>query len=519
MPDIVPGNATTTASLVLESGTFGTGSVSGRLDTYGEQDWFKITLAAGETYRFYSHVQVSGISYGGYSSLALYDKFGNVIRSVDFALNPHFTYTATSTETLFLGVYSRDHDGRGEYTIVASTETPTDVFHFAGEQTLTANAGERIMAGWGDDYVTMGAAGRDAFGEQGNDTLVGNALANIFSGGLGADQLLGAEGNDLLLGDAGDDWLRGGPGNDRMYGGNGFDRLDGEDGRDILNGGADGDYMAGGGDDDTYYVDSVDDIVYEAQGGGINDLVISNINYVLPSEVNDLRLVGSARNGTGNQGTNHIIGNSLANILDGRQGADTLEGGAGNDTYIIDRTSDVLIDTSGIDTVRSSVSTTLKTGFEKLVLLGSANLNGNGNSANNVLTGNSGNNKLKGASGNDTLSGGKGHDTMDGGSGRDTYDFNDKGESRVGATHDVISTFSRGSDKIDLKGIDAKTGVSGNQAFKWIGTATFHHVKGELHFKDLGAQVLVSGDVNGDAKADFEILVKVGTLGASDFLL
>jgi hypothetical protein len=67
--------------------------------------------------------------------------------------------------------------------------------------------------------------------------------------------------------------------------------------------------------------------------------------------------------------------------------------------------------------------------------------------------------------------------------------------------------------------IDAKTGVDGNQKFAFIGTDGFSGEKGELRYKDLGAEVIVQGDVNGDGKADFEILVKAGKLDAGDFLL
>jgi hypothetical protein len=36
---------------------------------------------------------------------------------------------------------------------------------------------------------------------------------------------------------------------------------------------------------------------------------------------------------------------------------------------------------------------------------------------------------------------------------------------------------------------------------------------------DQGSQVLVQGDVDGDRKADFDILVKVATLSAGDFIV
>ncbi|PTQ91428.1 VCBS domain-containing protein, partial [Agitococcus lubricus] len=73
-----------------------------------------------------------------------------------------------------------------------------------------------------------------------------------------------------------------------------------------------------------------------------------------------------------------------------------------------------------VDTVQSSVSYSLSNHVENLTLTGSANINGTGNSLNNVLIGNSGNNMLTGGAGNDTLTGGLGNDTLEGGTGQDT---------------------------------------------------------------------------------------------------
>lgn len=73
-------------------------------------------------------------------------------------------------------------------------------------------------------------------------------------------------------------------------------------------------------------------------------------------------------------------------------------------------------------------------------------------------------------------------------------------------------------DGIDLPW--ARPNGGGNQAFKWIGTAKFHHVKGELHYTKSGTSVLVQGDINGDGRADIEILVlHTKLLAAGDFLL
>ncbi|MEJ6486802.1 Calx-beta domain-containing protein [Nostoc punctiforme UO1] len=54
------------------------------------------------------------------------------------------------------------------------------------------------------------------------------------------------------------------------------------------------------------------------------------------------------------------------------------------------------------DTLQASTTTTLADGIENLTLTGTSNINGTGNSGNNILTGNSGNNILAGSIGNDT---------------------------------------------------------------------------------------------------------------------
>jgi serralysin len=159
-----------------------------------------------------------------------------------------------------------------------------------------------------------------------------------------------------------------------------------------------------------------------------------------------------------------------------------------------------------------------------------------GNIVNNRLLGNAGNDTLKGGDGNDTLIGGLGNDTLAGGSGlntlvggagkdtlsggaqRDVFDFNSIAESRLEPNYDVILGFQHNVDDIDLRTIDARPGGADN-AFTWIGQGPFHHLKGELGFKDLGALCVVQADVTGDARADLQILVQSATLSKADFLL
>ena len=62
-------------------------------------------------------------------------------------------------------------------------------------------------------------------------------------------------------------------------------------------------------------------------------------------------------------------------------------------------------------TTTSSVSTTLNSTTDDLILTGTADINGTGNNRNNVITGNAGANVLNGMGGADTLVGGAGDDT------------------------------------------------------------------------------------------------------------
>ena len=120
-----------------------------------------------------------------------------------------------------------------------------------------------------------------------------------------------------------------------------------------------------------------------------------------------------------------------------------MQGGAGDDIYIVDHVGDTATDSSGFDTVKSSVTYTLGSGIEVLTLTGTANINGTGNALDNSLDGNSGNNILDGRIGNDTLDGGLGADTMIGGAGDDFYAVDNVGDvvtELAGGGNDVVFT-------------------------------------------------------------------------------
>lgn len=115
-----------------------------------------------------------------------------------------------------------------------------------------------------------------------------------------------------------------------LSGGGGNDTLTGGTGRDTLDGGSGDDILAGGRGDDRYIVDSAGDVVTEAATSGF-DSVVASINFVLPENVEDLTLTGTATSGQGNAGNNLIRGNDSANVLTGLGGNDRLVGGRGND--------------------------------------------------------------------------------------------------------------------------------------------------------------------------------------------
>jgi Ca2+-binding RTX toxin-like protein len=261
------------------------------------------------------------------------------------------------------------------------------------------------------------------------------------------------------------------------------------------------------------------------------------------TEANDIIEGGTARfrlNGlggnelSGNEGQDRLYGGAGKDKLDGDDGTDEMRGGTGDDTYFVDTRSDKVIERSGEgnDVVKATSGFTLPSHVENLVLLDTGNTNGTGNQHQNSIVGNAGRNTLSGRAGDDALKGGDGIDILRGGTGqdvlyggadRDVFDFNSIKESKVGSNRDVIQDFKHGNsvtgDDIDLRDIDAKSGVSGNNSFKFIGKQDFHGAKGELRYKDLGDKCLVQGDVNGDGNAEFEILVKAGSLSAGDFLL
>jgi Ca2+-binding RTX toxin-like protein len=207
---------------------------------------------------------------------------------------------------------------------------------------------------------------------------------------------------------------------------------------------------------------------------------------------------GNVINGTNRDDDLH--GTAGNDTINGLGGNDELEGCAGNDRLNGDAGNDELEGGSGDDQLYGG------TGNDKLY----------GDDGNDQLFGEAGNDSLSGGYGNDLINGGLGTDLLRGGAGSDTFVFSSLADSVVGSARDVIQDFVHLVDRIDLSGIDANNLVAGDQAFNFIGGSAFHRIAGELRYSG----GLLSGDVNGDGIADFELqLVGMPVLTGTDFII
>lgn len=335
-----------------------------------------------------------------------------------------------------------------------------------GTDSLDGGDGNDTLKGGNDNDSLVGGIGNDSLdGGTGNDTLdgglgddiyvvddfrdvvttlsatdgidtvqssityrLGSHLENLTLTGSNNINGIGNELNNIMLGNSGSNVIEARDGNDSIDGNSGNDILRGETGNDTLKGntGSDFDTLIGGIGNDEYHVGSAEDVIIENPNEGTDQVFSTATTYTLSENIENLTLSGTASvNGTGNTLNNTITGNSGFNLIDGGAGNDTMIGGTGNDNYIVDSALDIITETSTlvteIDTIYSSLDYTLSNNVENLILTGTTNLIGTGNSLNNLLMGNSGNNTLKGNDGNDTLNGSLGIDTLEGGLGNDTY--------------------------------------------------------------------------------------------------
>ena len=355
-------------------------------------------------------------------------------------------YTAASG-VVFLNADATDSLVGGAGVDTISSGTNFNMGLSSGVEVLELTGSATLGTGNSQDNWLVGGAGNDSLsGLDGNDTIEGQGGTDTFDGGAGNDVYIVDSTTDTIADASGTDTVRSSVSFDlsdaKVASGTGIEHLvytstlggsltgnagdnsiSGNDGNDTLEGKAGVDTLIGGAGDDRYIVDTTTDLIVDASG---TDTVESNTSFDLSNTlvgggntIENLVYSGTgAATLTGNNLNNSLTGNDQNNTLEGMGGVDTLTGGAGNDVYIVDTTTDLIVDASGAaDVVRSSVDFDLSntlvaggSGIEQLDLTGAA-VSGTGNSVANIITGNSLANSLDGGAGADELIGGQGSDT------------------------------------------------------------------------------------------------------------
>jgi len=306
-------------------------------------------------------------------------------------------------------------DGSGSTDTLISIENAVGSLH---NDTLTGDAAANVLDGLaGDDSL---------FGGDGDDTLLGGDGADSFRGGLGADQIVGGEGFDLawyddstqavtvdltltgaqgglgtatgdtlthiegIGGSAQGDFLYGDSGDNVIVGLGGADTIEGRDGNDTIYGGGDGDTLDGGAGSDTVH--------YHHASAGVD--VNLTTGGVLVGGVAAGDTISNFENLGGSEHADTLTGDGSVNVITGGAGNDTVYGGGGKDT-----------------------------------------LYGNGDA--DGLHGEAGDDNLIGGAGNDTIVGGAGADTIDGGA---DFDYARYDHSSVAVTIDLVAGTGSGGD-------------------------------------------------------------------------
>lgn len=406
---------------------------------------------------------------------------------------------------------------------------------YEGATIKKSNLHDRIVAGGGDDFISLWMGGTDYVdGGSGDDRLsVVNELGSAFGGvsTVGFEEaadgisgmLDGYLGNNLSYSgiehfsfldlNEGADHLQTGRGNDSLIAGGGNDTIDSGAGADTVDGGA---------GIDLWYADQSETITpITIDLNGFSDL--PNGGSVVNFEA--FRLSTGAGNDTliGHQflsGSNYQQSDSVTSGAGNDQiklwlgGDDTVNGGSGIDTLsvlnglglggislhgltqsgdgwsgLIDGYLGHNIHFTGIDRL---VYSDLSNGHDSIAGLalsdeidaGGGNDTVNGGAGNDTLIGGSGNDILKGDAGFDRLEGGSGADTMEGGENGDLYLVDNAGDviietletsgvDKVVSTVDV--TLWEGIETLVLAG-SLDTNATGNDLDNYILASTGNNV-------------------------------------------
>lgn len=388
---------------------------------------------------------------------------------------------------------------------------------------LNPMAGSNTGSLIGNLFIAPNTILENVIGGSGNDVLIGNDVANIFTGGNGNDDITGGGGDDRAVFSAAfADY--------QISTENGVTRIVGQSGTDTVRGVeyfvfANQTYqlvenvMVASGDTTAPFLQAASPqnnavavsanlvLTYsEALVAGAGQIVIYTVagavfaSYAPTSP--EVTIAGST-----------ITINPSSNL-------------AGSTGYYVTMTAGFVTDAAGnsvaaisdpdsFDFVTASIYTTINGTNAANTLRGTAAADHIlGLRGNDVLIGGNGDDRIEGGNGADKIEGGLGADLLKGGVGADWFIFRSASESGLGVSADTIQDFALGSDRIDLRSIDAITNLRGNQAFGFIASAEFSGTAGQLRCFN----GVVYGDTNGDRIADLQINVDA-TLTAGNFFL
>ncbi|MEM8570141.1 MAG: calcium-binding protein [Pseudomonadota bacterium] len=429
-------------------------------------------------------------------------------------------YVGNAFNNFLLGTGRADliKGGRGNDTIDGGEGGYTDrLFGDDGRDQLIGGAGHDMLDGGSGRDIMMGGRGDDSYivdnasdlvteaTGQGEDSVksyltytlpenvenleLSGKLAGSGFGNSRPNEIIGSGQGNYLSGEGGKDTLFGEKGDDTLEGGKGGDALLGGEGDDTLDGGKGGDSLRGGEGDDVYYINDLDDYVFDL--GGF-DTVYSKVSISFweaasVTGVELLILTGKSDLWVeGEQAAEKIVGNEGNNKLFGGAGEDTLVGGAGDDRLDGGRHVDTLRGGEGDDT----------------------------------LLGADARDELRGGSGTDQLKTAKGlaQNWMKGGAGEDLFVFrayDTLSENKKAIA--VIADFQPGLDQLDLSKVHKHSDWnSSDERFTFIGSDKFSGAGNELRY----ANDLLRADITGDGETDFTIKIANGAvLTEADFIL
>ncbi len=374
------------------------------------------------------------------------------------------------------------------------TSIPSSAYGEAGNDTLIGGSGDDSFFGGDHDDRLIGNSGNDTLlGQSGDDIILGGIGNDYADGGNGNDRMFGQEGDDTLLGGFGDDQMEGRAGDDYLNGNEGFDRLQGNNGSDDLRGGSQADIIAGGyGDDTLLGQDGADQLYGEfgddwVSGGAGSDMIFGQ-------QGND-RL-------RGDEGNDQLFGGDDNDHLSGESGDDVIQGQAGDDLIVGDAGNDYLRGNNGDDQILGGF------GDDTLV----------GDYGNDDLRGNEDRDQIFGGYGDDTLRGGLGDDDVYGQQDSDHL-FGDDGHDRLyaGSGSDTIHGGSGLDDLFGEQGSDDLYGDDGDDDL--YGGSGHDRLTGGLgndDYYDSGSDDLFDDSEDYSSNGDFELRSTISNLNTNN---